>query len=163
MIILCFFIHFIFKFINWIVHFSPFLYNIFMFSNIKKCITTNLISLFGYLIFISTLIFLFFILPKYETIEINHREVFSAADIVFFNFLFVIFCVYIFLFILFLCYFIERYLQKSGKLKVLKIFKNFDKTKTIIFWLGYFLIFSPIYYIAILFLYFFIILFINTY
>ena len=120
-----------------------------MFKNFKNCITTNLISLFGYLIFISYLFFEFKILPKYRAIEINHREVFSTAEIAFYNFMFIILAIYIFFFILFICYFIERYLQNSGKIKILKILENFNKPKTIIFWLGYFLVFFPIYHYLI--------------
>jgi len=127
-----------------------------MFKNFKNCITTNLISLFGYLIFIASIIFIFGIYPKCITYEINHENASSVADIAFFSFMFVNFCIYIFLFILFICYFIEKHLQNSGKIKPLKILENFNKPKTIVFWLGYFLIFSPIYYILVLLIWLFI-------
>jgi len=135
-----------------------------MFKNFKNCITTNLISLFGYLIFIASVIVLFGILPKYMAIEIANKEISSATSdmayfsfmFVIYNFTFIIFCIYIFLFILFIGYFIERHLQNSGRIKPLKILENFNKPKTIIFWLGYFLVFFPIYHYLISFIWLFI-------
>ncbi|MBR1907563.1 hypothetical protein IJ818_01350 [bacterium] len=135
-----------------------------MFKNFKNCITTNLISIFGYLIFIASVIVLFGILPKYMAIEIDNKEVSSAAaDMAYFsfmfvisNFIFIIFCIYILLFILFISYFFERHLQNSGEIKPLKFLENFNRPKTIAFWLGYFLIFFPIYHYLILFILFFI-------
>ncbi len=128
-----------------------------MFKNFKNCVTTNLISLFGYLIFIASVIFLLIIYPKCLNYQIKYKTAaHSIADTAFFCFMFIIFCIYIFLFILFICYFIERHLQNSGRIKPLKILENFNKPKTIVFWLGYFLIFSPIYYILVLLIWLFI-------
>ena len=129
-----------------------------MFDNFKNCITTNLISLFGYLIFIGTNIFFEWFYPNYVEYEKTHKNMAYLSDTLFYNYPLIVCCVYILLFILFICYYIERYLQDIGKIKTLKILENFNKPKTIIFWLGYFLIFTPIYYFIIAVIWLFIVL-----
>lgn len=133
-----------------------------MFDNFKNCITSNLISLFGYLIFISSVIFIFGILPTYNSIEVNHQYVFTESEIAFYTYLLVILIIYLFLFLLFIGYFFESYFKNSGKIKTLKILETFNKQKTILFWLGYFFIFTPIYYLAGMFIWFLAILLKNN-
>lgn len=127
-----------------------------MFDNFKNCITSNLISLFGYLIFIASVIFIFGVLPIYNSMEVDHRYVFTESEIAFYTYLLVILAIYFFLFLLFIGYFIESYFKDLGKIKTLKFLETFNKRKTILFWLGYFFVFTPIYYLAVIFIYYFV-------
>lgn len=132
-----------------------------MFDRFKICITSNLISLFGYIISIGSIVFWTMIYPQSLSLEINHRDIFSNSDIVFLNYLVFLLILYILIIFLLIGYFIEQYLQETNKIQPLKFFKNSNKYKTLVFGLGCILVPLPIVFLVISFVFLLIHLFIH--
>lgn len=120
-----------------------------MFLNyLKKCITTNLISICGYIILLFSLYFLFVTLPMGKKLDIladDNIIFYNTYSIAVFPYITKYLFVILLIVILFILFFIELHLLKKNKIKYLNIFEKNSFIKNMVFWLGYALIPFPIY------------------
>ena len=117
-------------------------------NNFKKCLTSNLIAVCGYIIFVLSSYFLFISNPKASVLDkmypdgdlLNHA--YNDAIIPYVANLTIIYYLILFLLLILI---VELYLHHKNKIKYLKIFEKKSKIKEILFWIGYLLIPFPAY------------------
>lgn len=123
-------------------------------ENFKKCISTNLISLCGYLIAILTIYFLL-TSNQFTHVLANGQDPIFASYAVTFTFLLILKIIYIAILVLFFVFIVENDLDEE-KYKYPKFLTSRNKFSNFLFWLGYVLIPFPFYCVALIFTFLFI-------